>query len=91
MIVQLFVQAMAALFALFLNLLPSWSAPSFLTDLASGLSSIASYTASTSVWIPWQAIAIAIPILVAAAFSALLIKGVRMILSLFTGGGGSVA
>jgi hypothetical protein len=91
MIVQWFVQGMASLFASVLGLLPSWSAPSFLTSLSSGLASIAGYTASTSAWIPWQAVAIAVPILVAAASAALLVKGVRMVLSLFTGGGGSSA
>lgn len=91
MIVQWFVQALCALFSDVLSLLPSWSAPSFLADIASGITTIGSFTASTSAWIPWGAMAIGIPVLVACSTAALAIKGVRMLLSLTTGGGGSSA
>lgn len=91
MIVQLFITAILAVFSFLLTLLPSWSAPAFLADMSSAISSVASYTASTSVWIPWSAIGIAVPVLFAAATAALAVKGFRVILSLFTGGGGGAA
>lgn len=91
MIVQWFVEALAGMFSLVLDLLPSWSAPGFLTALPGQIADIGAYTSGMAAWLPWTAIGTAVPILLAAVAVALAVKGTRMVLSLFTGGGGSAA
>lgn len=91
MVVNWFVDVLTSLFSWALTLLPSWSAPGFLDSMNSALASIATATASTSVWIPWSTIAVVVPVLMAACLAALAAKGVRVVLSLFTGGGGGAA
>ena len=91
MVVQWFIHQATSLITWALTLLPSWSAPSFLTDLNNALTTIGNDLSSTSVWFPWSAIAIALSLLMAAATAALLIKAVRITISHFTGGGGSAS
>lgn len=91
MIVQWFLQALTAVVAFMLGLLPTIAVPSWLTTAGSAVSTVLGYASTMGAWIPLD-----VGLTVVGAFLSCLaasfgIKLVRIVLSFFTAGGGSAA
>lgn len=90
MIVQKLVDALSAVVTWFVGLWPVFDPPGWLSNISDGIHTLGGYVGSTSAWLPWQAVAVVVPVLIAATTVALAIRAARWLQSTFTGGGGSV-
>ena len=91
MVVLLVIRVLrGALFGV-LGALPAPSMPNWWADLASSLATIAGYLNTMNAWFPVQLTVDIVVFLVAAQLIAFGIRLARIVLSLFTGGGGSAA
>jgi hypothetical protein len=74
-----------------LGLLPTSGPPTWWADTASAVAQVWSYGTQLGAWIPWNVAAVCVPAVFAAIGVGFGIKLVRIVVSLFTGGGGSAA
>lgn len=74
-----------------LGLLPSFTPPAWMADLAGYVSSGLGAFSSLSYWIPVGAVGTVVALVVVVQGIALALKLARMVLSVVTGGGGSAA
>lgn len=91
MITQAVIDVFSRVAAFLVGLLPSWSAPSWLTTSSNVLTDAVHSIALYSGWLPLQAIGLAAGFLLGCSTIALGIRLTRIGISLFTGGGGSAA
>lgn len=89
MIVEALVSMMTGLVGLIFGLFGSLPAPDWITGLGGQLESLVSMGSSMGAWVPWGVIGGVVGALVACAALSLVVRLVRMGLSLFTGGGGA--
>jgi hypothetical protein len=75
----------------FVSLLPGWSLPSWFTSLPGDASSLGSAIGSFNVWLPISAVTDVLAVILTATTVAFSVRFVRMAISFFTGGGGSVS
>jgi len=93
MIVEWFIAALLSLVTWFIDLLPSWSLPSWITGtgdgtIRGGADWAASNVGSLSNWIPLGTLSLVAAVVLVCIPIAIGIKVTRMVLSAFTGGGG---
>jgi hypothetical protein len=93
MIVQWFVQAVFAVITWAVGLLPSWTAPDWMTGSGSGSiagygASIAGYASKLSNWVPLGLLATVATVVLGACAVAVAVKVTRIVLSALMGGGG---
>jgi hypothetical protein len=88
-IVEAFVNLLVGVADLIFSALGHAAAPGFVRNLGGQLSTIVDYSASMGAWVPWSALGVAIGAVMAAHVISLSVKVIRMLLSLFTGGGGA--
>lgn len=77
-----------------LGLMPDVETPEWLQPggtLESATNTMGSYMAPMSVWVPLDHVAIAVEAILACLVTGAAIRSARMVLSLVTGGGGSVS
>jgi hypothetical protein len=65
--------------------------PGFVGDLAGYAQQVAAFTADTGVWIPWVLLGVVLAAYAVVVVAGAAIKLVRIVISLFTAGGGSAA
>lgn len=91
MIVEGIVKVAVAFFKFVLGLFPTRNPPQWTESLASSLQTVWDAGAGLGAWIPWGNVAAVVQAVIACMITGLLIRLVRIVLSLFTGGGGSAA
>lgn len=91
MILEAIVSAFVAVITFLIGLIPSWSAPGWLTTATTTLADAVGHIAMLNGWLPVSAIGQVVVFLMAAGALALGIRLTRIVLSLVTGGGGSAA
>lgn len=91
MITGWIITAFSTLAAGLIGLLPSWTAPDWLTTCTATLANALGYVGMLNGWVPIKAIGVAVAFMLACSGTALLLRFGRMALSLATGGGGSAA
>lgn len=74
-----------------LGWLPVVEAPAWLSTAGGWIATVGTYVEGTGVWIPWAVIAGVIAAWVVAMATMVTIKGVRIVASFLTLGGGSAA
>jgi len=85
-------KVLTSLIAGFFNLFPTLpSLSGAAANIASALATISAKASQFGAWIPLGQVGNALGLVLAALTASLLIKGVRIVISLFTGGGGSAA
>lgn len=65
--------------------------PAFLGQIGGFASTAGSYVGSTGAWMPWTLLGTVIGVWAACLLAGLIIKGVRIVLSFLSAGGGSAA
>ncbi len=73
------------------GLLPITAVPAWVLDSGDDLASVWGYADGLSAWIPWSFLAMVLAAIIAATLAGFGIKLTRIVLSLFTGGGGGAA
>lgn len=91
MIVEALIDLAAGLFGFLVDLIGTAQPPAFLTGLAGQLDSLVAAGASMGTWVPWSVLGTAIAAVVACFAVSFVIRVARMLISVFTGGGGSAA
>lgn len=91
MIVEAFISILVGIADGIFALLGNSAAPSWLTGVGGQLASLVDMSASLGSWVPWPVIAASVAAVGGAYLVSLTVKVVRMLISLFTGGGGSAA
>ena len=91
MIVELIVKAFAALATGIGALLGDADAPGFIANLEGWWSSFMGMLGGLTPWIPWDTAGAVVAAVLLAIGASFVVKVVRIVLSLFTGGGGSAA
>lgn len=90
MIFDLFVTILAAIAWGFAQLFPDVDAPDVLTQVQNSVAVVTSHMAGLSVWVPLGTVPVAFAVVSAALATALIVRVTRLIVSLFSGGGGAV-
>jgi hypothetical protein len=90
-ITQWVIDLVAAVWSLLVSAMGTAAAPGWLTGLTGQLDSLVAAGSSMGVWVPWSVFGPALASVVVCAGIAFAVRMVRMLLSLFTGGGGSAA
>jgi len=91
MIVKLLIDFLTALCSFVVGLFPTAGPPSWWSDASGYIAQVWAYGNQLGSWIPWQVAAVCIPAVFVAIGIGVAIRTFRIILSLFTGGGGSAA
>ena len=91
MITEAIWDVLASICAFFIGLLPSWEAPDWLAGLIVSVQQAMGQVSALGAWIAFPAISQALVFILACWTIALAIRGVRIVQSSFTGGGGSAA
>lgn len=91
MITKFLMDVLSTAAAALVGLLPSWTAPAWLTTVISTLASTIGYVTMLDGWVPISAIGTVVAFMLACSAIAVGVKIGRIVLSLFTGGGGSAA
>lgn len=91
MILEALVSAIAALVASIGDLFGSFEMPGWWDTIGPGLADLAGFAAGFGEWVPFGAAVNAVQFVVGAILLAFGIKVVRILVSLFTAGGGSAA
>lgn len=91
MIVEAIVNVLVALVTTIGNLMPNMDAPSFVSSITSSVATVTGAIAPLGTWVPFGAAGQATSLLLSAIGVALIIKVIRIAVSLFTGGGGGAA
>lgn len=91
MIFEAIVDVLATFFEWVGGLLPEIDVPSWIGTIASSLATVTGFMAPLGVWVPFSAAQSATLLVVAAVVVALGTKVIRVLVSLFTGGGGGAA
>lgn len=96
MIVEAVINVLVALVSGILSLVPDFEAPSWLTGSGSGTlggyaNTVGQAMGKAEPWLPLDALGYAVTIVVAAVAFSVAVRVVRILLSLFTGGGGGAA
>lgn len=94
MIVEAIVGALVSVIEFALGLVPEFEMPEWLDGTGAGTlhgyaTDIGEAASGGSYWVPFDAAALAVTIVLAAVAFSLLVRLFRLVLSLFTGGGGS--
>lgn len=82
---------LAGLFSALLSWLPAPSVPSWVSGITTAVSTVVTYMASMSAWFPVGLLRTILLAWAAAYLVAVAVRLARLVVSLFTGGGGSVA
>lgn len=90
MITLALLKLLAWIFGLLFSLFPTISVPDWLS-ISGPVGSVFGAAGSMGVWFPVQLVATVLATLLVVWGSSFLIKAARMVVSLFTGGGGSAA
>lgn len=91
MIVEGIVKVVVAFFEFALGLLPTRSTPGWMDDMGASMNIVWGHAAGLGAWIPWSTVAYVIGAVVACMIFGLQVRLARIVISLFTGGGGSAA
>lgn len=91
MIVELLFTIFIALVRLAIALIPTGAAPAWFSDVGDAYGVVWSYGSGLSAWLPWSTLAQSLGAMLAAVGIAFGIRVVRVVISFFTGGGGSAA
>jgi hypothetical protein len=91
MIVEAFLGLLFGLFSFVGDLMPEMEVPAFVGSIAGLVGTITGAMAPLGMWIPFGAAGTATTAVLVAIGVAVAVKIVRIVLSLFTGGGGSAA
>lgn len=91
MIAEAIIGLIAGLVGAIGSMFPTMESPAFLTTLADKVAVVTDWMAPLGVWVPLGAAGNATQVVLAAAAAAIAIKLIRLVVSLFTGGGGSAA
>ena len=91
MVTESLIGVLSGVFTWLLGWIPAPDVPAFFDDASSGIQSISELLGSVSVWIPVGLVALVLAAWAATWATGVLIKLARIVLSLFTAGGGSAA
>lgn len=91
MITRLLMDFIAALINLITGLLPTSGPPAWWTSVSGTIADVWTYGAGLGAWFPWQLAAVCVPAIFGAMAIGFGIRLIRIVASLFTGGGGSAA
>lgn len=89
MVTKAIVDALGAFIGFLLDLLPSFSLPSWVDSIHDYAVSGVTFASGFAAWVPLTAIRNAFIFLLAVGTAAFLVRGARVLISLFSGGGGS--
>lgn len=82
-----FFAALAGLVSLFpASALPAFMAPG--GSLHSGIAAVVDYMGPVSAWVPFDAVAVVLPAVLASLAFSLTVRAIRFVMSLVSGGGG---
>jgi len=91
MITEAIIDVMSRVMAWLIDLLPAWDPPVWVQTAADTLADAIGYMGMYSGWVPMPAVMAGVTFLLACSALVLGIRVGRILLSLFTGGGGSAA
>lgn len=91
MIFEAIVNLFVGLVSMIFDGLGTKPAPGWLTNVAANLSEVVGFGASMGSWVPWSILGSCAAAVVSCAALSLVVRVVRILVSLFTGGGGSAA
>lgn len=91
MILEGLISIAVGLFDFIVSAFGNAPAPGWLTGLAGQLDTLVVAAASMGGWVPWSSFGTALAAVIGAATLSLVVRVVRILVSLFTGGGGSAA
>lgn len=91
MISEALIGIIAGLVSAIGGMFPTMETPAFLAGLADKVAVVTGWMAPLGVWVPLNAASTATQVVLTAAAAAIAIKLLRLVVSLFTGGGGSAA
>jgi hypothetical protein len=91
MITKFLMDVLSTAAAGLVSLLPAWTAPAWLATVIATMSSTIGTVTMLSGWVPISAIGTVVAFMLACSAIGLAVKIGRIVLSLFTGGGGSAA
>jgi hypothetical protein len=90
-ITQAILSALLDVAAWVVGLFPSVDAPGWLSGLSGPLADVTDHMSGFAVWVPFTAAGNVLVFVMAMVGVALIVKLIRLIVSLFTGGGGGAA
>lgn len=91
MIVQWLWEALAAFLGWLVHLFPTFTVPVWAETMGGYISDGVSFANGWHMWIPLAAVRNCVVFLLAVSTAILAVRGFRILVSLFTGGGGSAA
>lgn len=91
MIVEGVVKVIVAFFEFVVGLLPTRAVPGWVDSIGPSLQIVWNHANQLGAWIPWDAVGYVTAAVLSCMVIGLQIRLVRIVLSLFTGGGGSAA
>lgn len=91
MIIEALVTLLRGVVEFLFGLLGDLPAPGWLTDLSGQMSGLVATGASMGVWVPWSVLGAGMAAVGTCLVVSLTVRVVRIVISLFTGGGGSAA
>jgi hypothetical protein len=91
MITEAVVRLFAGLLTLIGNLMPNVNTPGFFDSVAGAVGTVAGFMAPLGNWVPFSAAVQGTTFVLACVAAALVVKLVRITVSLLTGGGGGAA
>ena len=91
MIVEWLVGIWSAFVEWLVSTLPTPAPPAFFGDVPAGIEAVAGYLSGTGVWFPFTLASVVLTAYAVCLLAAVAVKGVRIVASFFTAGGGSAA
>ncbi len=92
MITSLFLKGLLGIVSAFASMLPdSWTPPDWLVGVADAIAGFVDSATTMNVWIPLDFAMLCAASLISAYMGGAVVKGLRILVSHFTGGGGGAA
>lgn len=91
MIIEALISMLAALVSFIGSLFPDIETPGWMTSIAGHVSTVTGLMAPLGNWVPFGAAGNAVALVLVAIGAAAAVRLIRVLVSLFTGGGGSAA
>lgn len=88
MVIESLLELIGTVVVWLLEAMPHLGVPGFIASAASALSFVLGLLDGTSGWIPWTVLFAALALMIATLGIVVIVRGIRMTLSLLTGGGG---
>lgn len=91
MIVEAIFNVVGAFLAFVVGLFPTRDPASWVSSMGPAIQTVWNAAAGMGAWIPWSNVSAVVQAVIGAMLTGLAIRLIRVVLSLFTGGGGSAA